>query len=159
MNTEWVVWIARIDRVVIAVIILAKGIWDTYQQIHYKLPQQLVQLVQQAHADGNFRTEWDIAVSSEMWDALCQPLTPEQLQEIRSAKEGVYSRSVDCHLISGNIRGGTLYGVVQASVIVHSRYSKHDLKYPTAQLRIIVTHNGRQYPNGKWEVNSVEQIA
>ena len=94
-----------------------------------------------------------------MRDALCQPLTPQQLETMRAAGEGVYSRSVFCRLVSSRFKGGELSGVVWVSVKVHSRYSRNDLLFPDTELRIVVRNNGRRYPMESWEVTSVEKVA
>ncbi len=132
---------------------------DIHNHQHYEVPEQLAELVRQAHGTEPIRTMWGIQVSPEMRDALCAPLTAEQLAAIRKADVGVFSRSVSCHVVSYKLRGKELSGVVQVSVTVHSRYSKSERTYPPIKLRIVVVHNGRPFPNERWEVASVEQIA
>lgn len=143
---------------IIAAVFLVKGFRETHNYIKYAIPHQLVQLVLQAHAEQPFQTEWDIQVSREMQDALCKPLTPEQLAMMRAAEAGTFTRRVNCHLVSGKLRGSKLSGVVQVSVVVHSKYSKSNQVYPDTKLRIVVSSNGRQYPTHQWLVTSVEQI-
>ena len=123
-----------------------------------KIPHQLVELVQQAHQDAPFRTQFDIRVSPAMRDALCLPLTPEQLAVIRAAQKGVYSTYVKCELLSSTFKGSELSGVVKVAVRVSSKFSKRALVCPETKLRIVVRHNGRKYPLGAWALTKVEQI-
>ena len=69
---------------------VVKWIHKGYDYFKVQMPQQLVQLVLQAHRNGPIETMYDIKVSPEMRDALCQPLTPQQLKTMRTAEEGVY---------------------------------------------------------------------
>lgn len=89
---------------------------------------------------------------------MCLPLTPQQLEIMRAAGEGVFSSSVSCYLLSHKFKSGELSGVVKASVTVHSKYSKTPLVYPAVKLRILVKQNGKQYPHLRWMVTSVEQV-
>jgi hypothetical protein len=132
------------------------------EAFHYtfdEVPQQLLKLVQQAHSGQPADLSWDIEVSPEMNDALCQPLTPEQLAQMRAAGEGVYNRSVHGYLISSSFKNNELSGVVQVSVTVHSRYSKQALSCPATRLRIVVSRKGGRYPHYRWAVTKVKQIA
>lgn len=132
---------------------------DIHNHQHYEVPEQLAELVRQAHGTEPIRTMWDIRVSPEMRDALCTPLTSEELAAIRAAEPGVLSSSVSCYVVSHKHKGCELSGVVQVSVTVHSRYSKSERTYSPIKLRIVVVRNGRPFPNERWEVASVEQIA
>lgn len=85
---RWITWIVP----------LLLAVWYTVRMIrehrHFDdevIPQQLVDLVRQAHAGEPFKTRMGIRVSPEMRDALCLPLTPQQLETMRAAGEGVYS--------------------------------------------------------------------
>ena len=132
------------------------------EAFHYtfdQVPQQLFKLVKQAHLGEPVDMLWNIAVSSEMQDALCQPLTPEQLATMRAAEKGVFSTSVNGYLISSRFENNELSGVVQVSVPVHSKYSKHDMAYPAVKLRSVVRRTGGQHPDICWEVASVEKVA
>lgn len=131
---------------------------DVHHQQHYEVPEQLAELVRQAHGNDAISTMWNIHVSPAMRDALCAPLTDEQLAAIRAAEEGAFSRSVSCYVVSHRHKGGELSGVVQVSVTVRSRYSKSELVCPPTKLRIVVSRNGSQFSNQCWEVASVEQI-
>lgn len=124
-----------------------------------KRPHQLVELVQQAHQAGRIKTEFDIHVSERMRDALCAPLTQEQLATIRSAAPGTYSTYVKCELLSSTYKGDVLSGVVKSAVRVKSKFSEEPLVCPEVQLKITVSGNGKSYIAHRWEVTSVEQIA
>lgn len=152
-------WITRVWPLILAVVCTVRMIREHRHFVDNVIPQQLVDLVRQAHSGEPFKTRMDIQVSPEMRDALCLPLTPQQLESMRAAGEGVYSRSVFCRLVSSRYKGGELSGVVWVSVKVHSKYSKNDLLFPGTELRIVVRHNDRQYPMGEWVVTEVEQIA
>lgn len=152
-------WFFPVWMVILTAYHLVKMVRDMNHFTKVEVPQQLVELVRQAHQGGPFETKFGIVVSPAMCDALCAPITPDQLATIRAAGAGVFSRSVCCHLISSSFKGGVLSGMVQVLVTVHSKYSKTDLHYPETRLRIIVRHNGRKYPMGDWFVTSVEQIA
>lgn len=132
---------------------------NCHRQQHYEVPQQLAELVRQAHGTEPIRTMWDIRVSPELRDALCVPLTDEQLATIRAAEEGTFSSSVSCYVVSHKHKDNELSGVVQVSVTVSSRYSKSELAYPPTKLRIVVSAKAGRYPLRRWEVTSVEQIA
>ena len=152
-------WITRVWPLILAVVGIVQMVRWHRHLVGSTIPQQLVTLVQQAHKGEPFKTRMDIRVSPEMRDALCLPLTPQQLETMRAAGEGVYSRSVFCHLVSSHFKGEVLSGVVKVSVTVHSKYSKNDVVYPDTELRIVVRHNGRRYPMEAWEVISVEKVA
>lgn len=78
---------------------------------------------------------------------------------MRAAEKGVFSTSVNGYLISSRFENNELSGVVQVSVTVHSKYSKHDMAYPAVNLRIVVRRTGGQHPDICWEVASVEKVA
>ena len=124
-----------------------------------EVPRQLLKLVKQAHSGRPEDMVWDIAVSPEMRDKLCLPLTPEQLTVMRAAENGVYTTSVNGYVFSHKFRNGELSGVVQVWVTVYCRYSKSKLDYPPAKLRIVVRQQEGQHPYPRWTVVSVEQIA
>ena len=152
-------WLTGAWILLLAVVHIVRMNREHRHFVNYTIPQQLVALVRQAHSGEPFTTRMDIQVSPEMRDALCQPLTPQQLETMRAAGEGVYSRSVFCRLVSSRFKGGELSGVVWVSVKVHSRYSRNDLLFPDTELRIVVRNNGRRYPMESWEDTSVEKVA
>ena len=131
---------------------------DAHYHQQYSVPEQLAELVRQAHGTAPIRTMWDIRVSPEMRDALCAPLTPEQLQAIRAAEAGVFARSVSCYVVSHKCKGNELSGIVQVSLTVRSRYSQSEMAYPPIKLRIGVNSSTAQYGDRCWEVTSVEQV-
>ena len=153
LSETWPVFAAMI------VLEIVKWIRDVHRYMSREVPGQLLKLVQQAHSGQPADLFWDIEVSPEMNDALCQPLTPEQLAQMRAAGEGVYSRSVHGYLISSSFKNDELSGVVQVSVTVHSRYSKQTLSCPATRLRIVVSRKDGQYPHYRWAVTSVKQMA
>ena len=159
MNELIEVLLAIIPEIAVAaIVILARRVHYAHHHVSREVPQQLVKLVKQAHAEQPVDMEWDIAVSREMNRALCAPLTDEQLDMLEAAEAGVFSRSVFCYLVSSSYKRGELSGVVETSVTLHSRYSKNDVAYPRTKLKIVVRQAGGKYPNYRWEVASVEQI-
>lgn len=153
------VHIPSIEIVIVWIAAILGSVRWIYHYIHYTIPQQLAQLVTQAHTGENFKTLWDIKVSPEMRAALCQPLTPEHLGIMQAAETGIVSSSACCYVLSHKYRSNELSGVVKVSVTVHSKYSKTDLIYPDVSLRIVVRLNGKPFPKSRWEVISVDQIA
>ncbi len=132
---------------------------DAHYHQQYRVPEQLAELVRQAHGTAPIRTMWDIRVSPEMRDALCAPLTAEQLASIRAAEEGAFSRSVSSYVVSHKHTGDELSGIVQVSLTVRSRYSESELAYPPTKLRIVVSLKEQESDHRRWAVTSVEQIA
>ena len=147
-----------LDIAVWVALCFAGRVYYAHHHVGREVPEQLVRLVQQAHAEQPVGMEWDIAVSREMNRALCAPLTDEQLDMLEAAEEGVFSRSVFCYLVSSSYKRSELSGVVESSVTLHSRYSKSDVVYPRTKLKIVVSQTGGRYPSYRWEVTSVEQI-
>lgn len=138
---------------------LVKMVREMNHYTRVEVPRQLVELVQQAHQAGRIETRFDIRVSERMRDALCAPLTQEQLATIRSALPGTYSTYVKCELLSSSYKGEVLSGVVKSAVRVSSKYSEKPLVCPEVQLKITVSGNGKPGIDHRWEVTSVEQIA
>lgn len=151
-------WITGAWIVILAVLYIARMIREDRYLHHHTIPQQLVQLVRLAHGVSEVPTAFDIRIPPGMRDALCAPLTHEQLETMRAAGEGVFSRSVSCHLISSRFKGGELSGVVKVSVRVSSRYSERPLVCPDVKLKITVSGVGKPGIEHRWEVTSVEQI-
>ncbi len=71
-----------------------------YRYVSYTVPQQLAQLVRQAHAMQPFQTRWRIEASDDMRDALRSPLTPPQLRALEQAEHDISSRNVSCYVLS-----------------------------------------------------------
>lgn len=130
-----------------------------FRHTHVEIPRQLLKLVLQAHSGQPEDMAWDIEVTPEMSDALCLPLTAEQLSAMRAAEDGVYRTSVHGYVLSSTFKNNILSGVVQVSVTICSRYSKSELAYPPAKLRIVVSAREGQYAYRSWAVTSVEQIS
>ncbi len=158
---SWIEWEALIVGsllIVIRVVIFIRREIRWWRELKIEQVQQLVQLVKLAHGASEIRTMFDIRVSERMRDALCAPLTQEQLATIRAAVPGTYSTYVKCELLSSNFKGNVLCGVVKAAVRVSSRYSEKPLVCPEVQLKITVCGNGKPYVAHRWEVTSVERI-
>lgn len=93
-------WITSAGTAILAVVFIVRLIRDHRYLFNYTIPQQLVQLVRQAHGVSTVGTALDIRIPPEMRDALCATLTQAQLETMRAAGEGVYIRNVSCHLVS-----------------------------------------------------------
>lgn len=159
---SWIEWEALIVGsllIVIRVVLFIRREIRWWREFKAEQVQQLVQLVKLAHGASEIRTMFDIRVSERMRDALCAPLTQEQLATIRAAVPGTYSTYVKCELLSSTFKGNVLSGVVKAAVRVSSRYSEKPLVCPEVQLKITVCGNGKPYVEHRWEVTSVERIA
>lgn len=151
-------WILPVWLVILTVYHLIKMVREMNRLTKVEIPRQLVELVQQAHQAEHIRTMWDIKVSERMRDALCAPLTPEQLAVIRSAEKGVFSTYVKCSLLSSNYQGEELSGVVQVAVRVSSKFSELPLVCPDVKLRITVSGVGTPGIEHRWVLTSVERI-
>ena len=130
-----------------------KGILEVRHYSNYTIPQQLIQLVRQAHLEQEFHTIWDIKVSDKMRAALCTPLTQQQLQTLKLSKDDIVSRSIDGYVISHKLRNGELSGVVSVSIDITSKSGKCNYHYSGVKLRITVD---RMY--NKWIVTSVTHL-
>ena len=135
-----------------------KGILEARRYSNYTIPQQLIQLVRQAHLEKEFHTIWDIKVSDEMRTALCAPLTQQQIQTIRLSKEDIISHSVDGYVISHKVRRRELSGVVSVSIDITSKSGNCNYKYSGVKLRITVNRLGDSAIDSKWTVTSVTQM-
>lgn len=158
---SWIEWEALIVGsllIVIRVVMFIRREIRWWRELKIEQVQQLMQLVKLAHGASEIRTMFDIRVSERMRDALCAPLTQEQLATIRAAVPGTYSTYVKCELLSSTFKGNVLSGVVKAAVRVSSRYSEKPLVCPEVQLKITVCGNGKPYVTHRWEVTSVERI-
>ena len=125
--------------VILVVYYVTKMVRDERHLTKVEIPRQLVDLVLQAHRDGPIKTMFGIRVSERMRDALCAPLTPEQLAVIHSAEKGVFCTCVKCSLLSSYYKGNELSGVVQVSVSVSSKFSEKPMVCPDVQLKITVS--------------------
>lgn len=144
--------------IVVAVMIL-RGLRDIRRYMKVEIPQQLTQLVRQAHLDQPFQTMWNIEVSDEMRDALQLPLTAQQIHSLKQAKDDMISRYVSCDLISYKRKGHELSGVVNVSINIRSHSGKNSICVSDAKLRITIrnTANPKRIDN-KWFVCSVEHV-
>ena len=159
----WYEWTELIGEcVIIAIPVVMLVMWrirSNRRLLDQEIPGQLVQLVKLAHGESGVRTMFDIRVSERMRDALCAPLTQEQLATIRAAEPGAYSTYVKCELLSSSFQGSELSGVVKAAVRVSSKFSEKPLVCPEVQLKITVLGADAHGAGHRWEVTSVERIA
>lgn len=145
--------IFTIIEIIVSVVAIMKAIQSLRLYLYHTIPQQLLDLVRQAHLEQEFHTIWDIKVSDKMRAALCTPLTQQQLQTLKLSKDDIVSRSIDGYVISHKLRNGELSGVVSVSIDITSKSGKCNYHYSGVKLRITVD---RMY--NKWTVTSVTQL-
>ena len=154
-----------IDKIILVIIVttiwvvsIIKGIQYLRLYMHGTVPNQLMELVRQAHLGQQFNTLFNIEVSDEMRTALCAPLTQQQIQTIRLSKEDIISHSVDGYVISHKVRRRELSGVVSVSIDITSKSGNCNYKYSGVKLRITVNRLGDSAIDSKWTVTSVTQM-
>ncbi|MBQ4088593.1 MAG: hypothetical protein IJC56_01750 [Clostridia bacterium] len=120
----------------------------------YRMPNQLVKIVRQAHRFERFDTDPPISVGADMRYKLMYPLTVEQAQAIGSNRL-VEEDSIYHKLHSYVWLDSTLSAVVDCRI--HYKDSKRgiDLHYDNVQLHIKCAGNPKR---AGWEIVSVEHI-
>lgn len=151
-------WILTAIVTIVCILSIIKGIHSTSHYLNYTIPQQLVQLVRQAHLGQPFQTTWNIEVSDAMREALCAPLTARQIRIMSQMKDDIARYAVDGYVISHKLKPKELTGVVAVSLNVVSRSGECDYMCSKAKLRITVRHIGKAGLDNKWVVSSVEQL-
>lgn len=151
--------LSKIGVTIVVVVMIIRGLRDIRHYMKVEIPDQLAQLVKQAHLGKPFQTLWDIQVSDEMRYALQSPLTVQQIDTLMQEKDDIISRSVYCNLISHKMKEHTLSGVVSVSIDIESRSRLNSYHIADAMLRITLknTANPERIDN-KWFVSSVEKI-
>lgn len=143
---ERVIWLAA----------LGGAVYGVVHYIRYTLPQQLIQLVKQAHHGHGYPTAWNIGMSDEMRLALCAPLTRQQLLEMWRDPADVTSRSVNGYVLSHRYRWNELSGVVCLSVETVSRSGGCNVSVSGMKLRITVQRTPES--GRRWMVTEVERL-
>lgn len=151
--------IASIAMVIIIAGPIIKGLMACRDYTGGVVPNQLAQLIRQAHLNQPFRTEWNIRVSDDMRCALQLPLTPEQIRAMQQAGDDITSRSVNCYKLSSQIKGEEMSGVFKVSFDIESKSGQHTYHFHDVRLRVVAHFTGdRATLNTRWEVTSVEQL-
>lgn len=155
--------LSMIGVTIVIVVMIIRGLRDIRHYMNVEIPQQLVQLVRQAHYEEKFQTKWDIEVSDQMRDALCTPLTSQQVQTLRLMKDDICFRSVCCSLLSYKHKGLELSGVVNVSIDIRSYSGQNTYCIPNAKVHVIIRNTGNKDRidnniNGRWYVSSVELL-
>lgn len=151
--------LAKIAGTIITIVGIVAGFRESYHYTHYTIPNQLAQLVKQAHLGQAFQNLWDIKVSDEMRIALRAPLTAQQIQEMEKMKDDIEIRSVDCYVLSHKLKRDFLLGVVDVSVDIGSHSGKYHYNISNAKIQVTVRHDDNEGRfSRKWYVSSVEQI-
>lgn len=146
-----------VTTIVFAVSLL-KGVKEIWHYRHHTIPQQLADLIRQAHLEVPFRTLWNIEVGPAMQDALRMPLTLQQIAALSQAGDDIIKRSINCHVASHKLKAGELSGIVSVSLKISSHSGTHNYAISKARLRIVVSHIGAPGISNKWIVSSVEQV-
>ena len=155
--------LSKIGVTIVVAAAIIRGLRDIRHYMKVEIPQQLIQLVRQAHYEEKFQTKWDIEVSEQMRNALCAPLTPQQVQTLCLMKDDICFRSVRCSLLSYEHKGLELSGVVNVSIDIRSHSGQNTYYIPKAKVRVTVRNTGDinridNNINGKWYVSSVEVL-
>lgn len=143
--------------VIIVSCILALG--NLYYLIAYATPQKLVQLVLAAHSNKTDVTHWNIKLNSQTREALCTPLTKEQLAYLDEKSDDIISKSVTCYLISKKYRPNELSGVVSVSIHIRSKSGLCDVDYDRVRIRIVTKSNGKGGFEARRVVEAVELLS
>lgn len=150
--------IGSLVSTIIIVRLVIRGIQESRHYCNYAIPQQLIQLVRQAHLGQEIHTMWDIEVSEVMRPSLCAPLLYEQQQMLRESKDDILSYAVDGYVVSHKYHAHDLTGVVNVSIDITSKSGNWHYQCSNAKLRIVVKYIGEIGFNNKWAVTSVKQL-
>lgn len=142
---------------IMCIVYFVKGVQETWRYFHYTVPQQFLELVRQAHMGEEFKTIWNIQVSDAMRLALCNPLTPEQIDALAQLKDERISRSIDGYLVSYHRKAKSLIGIVTVSIDIASALGTYHYQYSGVKLQITVSRAEKEQ-GGKWAVTSVKQL-
>lgn len=145
-------------------ILIAIG-WWIYNRIHERsekkyflnvtVPQQLIQLVRQAHAGESFSTEGNISVGADMREKLCYPLTPEQVELIKATSH--YQRKEFSYRLAGyKFTGHELSGTVLATI--HFQDDTRNINLDYRDVPIFIQCGGKVRPGYGFQVCAVEHL-
>jgi len=119
------------------------------------VPNQLVQLVRQAHAGVSFLTEWNIYVSENMREKLCYPLTLKQVEILKPIKftpqEGIFEYSLHSYKHKKGMRG-ELSGIVLVTIQYHDISKNIHINYVNTPIYLRCDSK----PGAGWELTHVE---
>lgn len=123
----------------------------------YVVPQQLFQLVRQAHTGKREEMPWDIRMSEEMQTALRAPLTPQQIEMLSQMRDENISTFVSGYVLSYKHKDTELSGIVCVNIDIFSRSGQYNYKFSGVKLRVTVRQVGKPL-EGNWAVSSAEMI-
>lgn len=147
--------ILTIIGAIILIVLLVRLIRSAFNHTDYTIPQQLVDLIQQAHKNQPFQTRWNIQVSDDMHTALRQPLTRQQLISLSEAAHDITGYEVSCYLVSHRKKLRELSAVVNVSIHITSRSGSCDFHCSGTKLQLTASF----MPDSRvWELTSVEQM-
>ena len=133
-------------------LILYYPVWE--KRTSKAAQNQILLLVQQAHANMPFNTPWDISVSPQMRTALCSPLTPEQVEVIANCVHTPEKSCFEYHLLRSEWKKHKLSGVVSISIDYKNSISGLDLHFENVLLSVCCSGE----PWKGWRVSSVDII-
>ena len=118
------------------------------------VPQQLVNLIKQAHTGQQFATEWHISVGADMREKLCYPLTSEQVEIIKATSYPPQEGEFEYKLSSYKFTANELSGVVLVTIRYRDDLKELDLNFKNVPIRIQCTSK----PSKGWRLSSVEYL-
>ena len=151
MQIEAVIWKIIRYAVILFIVITAEIKFHRYIK---QIPQQLAELVKQAHSSAEFKTRYNIQVSDEMRLALQAPLTPDQLRSLAENSDDIDGKSVTAYLLNGKNRRGVLSGTVVVSIHIHSKSGLNNYDFEHIRLKLIANYENETM---RWILTSVEQ--
>lgn len=146
-------------RHIVIIVSCILGLYELYHLITYTTPQKLVQLVLDAHSKKSNSTHWNIKLSCQMREALCTPLTKEQLAYLDEKSDDIISKSVTCRLVSYKYRPNELSGIVSVSIHIQSKSGQCDVDYTNVRVRIVTKTNGKAGTDSYRVVDAVELLS
>ena len=149
------------SSIVVKLLVIIACVFSLRELVHlvsYTAPQQLVQLVKNAHSQRPIPTQWNIRVSSRMRELLCSPLTLKQQLYLCESGDDIVSKSVSCYLLSHKYRPNRLSGIVNVSIQIISKSGKCDINCTNKKLRITIKQKGI-VGSSYWEVEEVEILS
>ncbi len=149
--------ITTVVLIIVGIVYLIKGAQYSHHLWKHCVPEQLAELVRQAHSNRPFQTMWDIKVSDEMREALQAPLTPQQIHAMAEAKDDDISRFVNCSVLSHKVNTKGLSGIVKVTIDIRSRSGLHNYHFQNVRLRIVVDGQADLFESSM-TVRSVEQL-
>ncbi len=149
-------WIIPVFTVIFAAYYFFRDSREMRHLAKHVIPDQLAQLVYQAHTGGNFKVQWKVRIDDKMRTALRIPLAPQQIDAMTCATEDI-STFVQCKTVDFKTRAKEISGVVSVTLDITSPSGKYDFHCRDVRLHITLTTRTNLY-DSPWIVRSVEQV-